>query len=72
MYIDRLLWPEPANIKEASFSRSSDKQERQSQLNRILQAYCVALVKCCDCVHRMVTAQHYFEVGSPTRAQAIA
>ena len=67
IHIERLLWPEPKRLAEASFWRSSadaeaDAEATSSVLRNVFQPYCLGLVKCCDLVLSMVTSQHYYEV----------
>ena len=61
-HIDRLLWPEPKNLEEASFGRQAPVTGN-SMLHVVFRAYCIALVKCCDHVHRKIGAEHYYEVS---------
>ena len=63
MYIDKLLWPDPKQLDDAQFDRTSSA--KLSSAHQILRAYCLALVKCCDLVLAMVTSQHYYEVRPP-------
>lgn len=66
LYLDKLLWPVPKSLDEATFSRgraaSHDKEAPLVHL--VLRAYCLALLKCCDFVHARVATEYYFEVGS--------
>lgn len=60
IHIDRLLWPDPNTLQDAMFTRGSAGPLTLS--HEILRAYCVLLIKACDLVLSMVTAQHYYEV----------
>jgi hypothetical protein len=65
IYIERLLWPEPKRLADATFWRdAADTGVESSVLRNVFQPYCVGLVKCCDLVLSMVTSQHYYEVRS--------
>ncbi|KAL8759352.1 MAG: hypothetical protein Q9199_000831 [Rusavskia elegans] len=59
-HIDRLLWPEPKKLEEASFDRQAPVTGN-GMLHVVFRAYCLALIKCCDHVHRRVGAEHYYE-----------
>lgn len=62
VHIDRLLWPDPKSLDESTFIRGRRPNEF-SLSHQILRAYCLLLIKICDCVLSMVTSQHYYEVG---------
>ncbi|KAL8983209.1 MAG: hypothetical protein Q9205_002485 [Flavoplaca limonia] len=59
-YIDRLLWPEPKKLQEASFDRQA-RATGNGMLHVVFRAYCLALIKCCDHVHRRIRAEQYYE-----------
>ncbi|KAL9040205.1 MAG: hypothetical protein Q9180_002050 [Flavoplaca navasiana] len=59
-YIDRLLWPEPKKLEEASFDRQA-RATGNGMLHVVFRAYCLALIKCCDHVHTRIRAEHYYE-----------
>ncbi|KAI4239402.1 MAG: hypothetical protein LQ349_000423 [Xanthoria aureola] len=59
-HIDRLLWPEPKKLEEASFDRQAPVTGN-GMLHVVFRAYCLALIKCCDHVHRRIGAEHYYE-----------
>ncbi|KAI4272703.1 MAG: hypothetical protein LQ337_005116 [Flavoplaca oasis] len=59
-YIDRLLWPEPKKLEEASFDRQA-RAMGNGMLHVVFRAYCLALIKCCDHVHTRIRAEHYYE-----------
>ncbi|WEW56359.1 N-alpha-acetyltransferase, non-catalitic subunit [Emydomyces testavorans] len=76
IYLDRLLWPVPATLEEAQFSRQiqdrSDSQKNEAEkaageykdhalVSVVLRAYCLALVKACDCVIARVSSEYYYE-----------
>jgi N-alpha-acetyltransferase 35, NatC auxiliary subunit len=60
LYVDRMLWPEPATLEMAQFYRGV----RPSGLHpflEILRAYCLGLVRCCDYCIEKVASRDYFE-----------
>ncbi|KAL8789606.1 MAG: hypothetical protein Q9213_001042 [Squamulea squamosa] len=59
-HIDRLLWPEPKTLEDANFDRQAPKTGN-GMLNVVFRAYCIALIKCCDYVHKRILAEHYYE-----------
>ncbi|KAL8670100.1 MAG: hypothetical protein Q9168_005345 [Polycauliona sp. 1 TL-2023] len=59
-HIDRLLWPEPKSLQEASFDRRESGTGNR-MLHVVFRAYCLALIKCCDHVHTRIRAEHYYE-----------
>lgn len=73
VYIDKLLWPEPKKLEQAQFYRDSPNRESSKEKNeqkreksetpmlKVLRAYCLGLVKCCDFVVAKVTSRDYFE-----------
>lgn len=63
LYIDRLLWPEPATLEEARFDRGSPSKEDHGLLHLVLRAYCLGVIKACDFVHQTVSSEHYYEVS---------
>ncbi len=65
IHIERLLWPEPKRLSDASFWRNTPAPDTSSSLLRnVFQPYCLSLIKCCDLVLSMVTSQHYYEVSA--------
>ena len=63
IHIERLLWPEPKRLSDASFWRdSADLKDATTLLRNVFQPYCLSVIKCCDLVLSMVTGQHYYEV----------
>ncbi|PGH18870.1 hypothetical protein AJ79_00286 [Helicocarpus griseus UAMH5409] len=72
IYLDRLLWPVPKTLEEATFDRKTNndgKKEGGSSGNGrwdelvslILRAYCLALVKSCDRVIAKVSSEYFHE-----------
>lgn len=61
VYIDKLLWPEPRVLTDAQFFPGGD--DDAPLLQRILRAYCLGLVKCCDFVHKQISSEHCYEVS---------
>ncbi|KAL8817087.1 MAG: hypothetical protein Q9223_004014 [Gallowayella weberi] len=59
-HIDRLLWPEPKSLEDARFDRQVS-EVGNGMLHVIFRAYCLALIKCCDHVHRRIGTEHYYE-----------
>ncbi|KAI4253463.1 MAG: hypothetical protein LQ352_003678 [Teloschistes flavicans] len=60
-HIDRLLWPNPKVLDEASFDRHRGARRESSCLHVVYRAYCLAVIKCCDYVHRRIGTEHYYE-----------
>ena len=60
IHIDRLLWPAPIQLQDATFTREEDSS--MTPTYQILRAYCLLLIKSCDLVLDMVTSQHFYEV----------
>ncbi|KAL8639196.1 MAG: hypothetical protein Q9228_003743 [Teloschistes exilis] len=61
-HIDRILWPNPKTLDEASFDRQREAGLESKLLHVVYRAYCVAVIKCCDYVHRRIGAEHYYEL----------
>ncbi|KAF2146119.1 uncharacterized protein K452DRAFT_219746, partial [Aplosporella prunicola CBS 121167] len=68
LHIDKLLWPEPRTLDEASFHRvpklydnDLSGQYEKSPMLMLLRAYCLGLIKYCDNVIQKVTSRDYFE-----------
>ncbi|KAL8995051.1 MAG: hypothetical protein Q9169_005150 [Polycauliona sp. 2 TL-2023] len=59
-YIDRLLWPEPKTLEEASFDRQAPATGNR-MLHVVFRAYCLGVIKCCDHVHTRIRTEHYYE-----------
>ena len=62
LHIERLLWPDPKTLDQARFDRAIEGQSEKPWLHVILRAYCLGLIKCCDYVHRRISAELYYEV----------
>lgn len=67
IHIDRLLWPDPKSLDESTFIRGRALTEL-SLSHKVLRAYCLLLIKICDCVLSIVTSQHYYEASHNTRS----
>lgn len=61
-YIDKLLWPEPETLKEASFDREGKVGNENAMVHLVLRAYCVALIKTCGSVYHTICSQLFYEV----------
>ncbi|KKZ64641.1 hypothetical protein EMCG_09449 [[Emmonsia] crescens] len=80
IYLDRMLWPVPKSLDEASFDRLDNKQQVNNHkkdeqeddasapkgqwgelINLVLRAYCLALIKACDCVNSKVSSEYFHE-----------
>ncbi|KAL8773941.1 MAG: hypothetical protein Q9209_001371 [Squamulea sp. 1 TL-2023] len=59
-HIDRLLWPEPKTLEDANFDRQAP-ETGNGMLDIVFRAYCIALIKCCDFVHKRIGTEHYYE-----------
>ena len=62
-YLDRLLWPEPETLDQACFDRDHRHDSKHPLLHLVLRAYCLALLKTCDLVHRRISAAQFYEVS---------
>ncbi|KAG8526336.1 uncharacterized protein KY384_000329 [Bacidia gigantensis] len=67
-YIDRLLWPKPSCLEEATFDRKGSTKSRKrlhksglGLLHIVLRAYCVGLIKACDFVHERISTEKVWE-----------
>ncbi|KAF2085758.1 Mak10-domain-containing protein [Saccharata proteae CBS 121410] len=66
IYIDKMLWPEPKTLEDATFLRAPSSPEdvldtTKTPMLMLLRAYCLGLIKCCDNVIQKVTSRDYFE-----------
>ncbi|KAI9836202.1 MAG: hypothetical protein M1819_001539 [Sarea resinae] len=61
LYLDRLLWPEPKGLGDATFSRTQADAHGGPLLHVVLRAYCVGLVKTCDFVHKRIGVESCYE-----------
>jgi hypothetical protein len=71
LYIDKLLSASPKVLKDAHFAHQFDpaihrEDVSMSLLHNVLRAYCLALLKCCDFIHRRIEAEHCYEVRIPS------
>lgn len=60
-YLDRMLWPDPKSLEEARFDRNDQVNLGNGLVHVVLRAYCLAMVKTCDFVHRTIGRQHHYE-----------
>jgi hypothetical protein len=65
IYIDRLLWPEPKELAQATFSRVEGDSRGGPWVHTVLRSYCLGMVKCCDFVHIRVASEQFYEVNHP-------
>lgn len=61
-YLDKLLWPEPETLDQACFDRDQKHDQKNLLIHLVLRAYCLALIKACDFVHRRISTAHFYEV----------
>ena len=66
-YIDRLLWPPPANLEETTFHRSGREPTENKLVHLVLRAYCIATIVTCEGVQSTITSQKYYEVSYSIR-----
>ena len=64
LHIDRLLWPEPKSLDEATFHRNSNPPSDNVMLHVVLRNYCLGLIKTCYFVHKKIVSETYYEVRS--------
>src|SRR4051794_13598991 len=67
LYIDKLLSASPKAVEDAHFGCPYSPAVHRgdvpaSLLHIVLRTYCLALLKCCNCVHRRIEAEHCYEV----------
>ena len=70
LYIDKLLWPAPKTLENASFTKDAQTFEH-GLLNTVLRSYCLALIKTCGIVHQIMNREYYSEVGQHTMFDAL-
>lgn len=59
----KLLDPEPKTLADAQFLRQDDDRiVRDGLVHVVLRAYCLALIKCCDFVHKRIGVEYCREV----------
>ncbi len=64
LYVDRLLWPEPAKLSQATFVRGRELELSSNPISfLVLRASCLALIKACDFVYQTINKETYYEVG---------
>ncbi|OAQ97268.1 hypothetical protein LLEC1_03165 [Akanthomyces lecanii] len=61
VYVEALSMPDPANIGEAQFVRSSSSESRAEPMLQILRAYCLGMLKGCSYVNERIQMEHYYE-----------
>ncbi|KAI9782199.1 MAG: hypothetical protein M1839_005313 [Geoglossum umbratile] len=66
LYIDKLLSASPKALEDAHFGCPYSPAVHRgdvpaSLLHIVLRTYCLALLKCCNCVHRRIEAEHCYE-----------
>ncbi|MCJ1415382.1 hypothetical protein MMC32_001714 [Xylographa parallela] len=61
LYIDRLLWPEPKSLDQATFHRDGNPPSNNVMLHVVLRAYCIGLIKTCYSVHKTIISETYYE-----------
>lgn len=61
LYIDKLLWPVPRLLTEATFCGDTTQSEAGELVHVVLRAYCCAVVKSCDLIQAQVTSEQYYE-----------
>ena len=66
IYIDTLLWPEPKTLEQASFTRTGVSPPENPMLHVVLRAYCLALLKICDCIRGTIVEETFYEVSKFT------
>lgn len=71
LYIDRLLWPEPKTLAEASFDRDTSSAGTKSLLHAVLRPWCLGIIKTCDFVYKKISSEHYYEVCTFCRLVSI-
>ena len=62
LYIDRLLWPEPSELDDATFGTGPSLPLADDLVHVVLRSYCLALIKSCDRIHQLISNQTYYEV----------
>ncbi|KAJ6786420.1 hypothetical protein PWT90_04042 [Aphanocladium album] len=65
VYVEALSMPDPANIGEAHFVRSSSSESRNDPMLQILRAYCLGMLKGCSYVNERIKLEHYYEEKVP-------
>jgi len=64
VYAEALLTPTPRTVDDAHFVRNrSYITSGQSDMLKILRAYCLGLLKACGYVNERIRSEHYYEVS---------
>jgi hypothetical protein len=64
VYAEALLTPTPRTVDDAHFVRNgSYGSSGQSDMLKILRAYCLGLLKACGYVNERIRSEHYYEVS---------
>lgn len=64
VYAEALLTPTPRTVEDAHFVRNgSSDSSGQSDMLKILRAYCLGLLKACGYVNERIRSEHYYEVS---------
>ena len=71
LYVDRLLWPLPRSLEEASFSRLTSSAGESLLVNEALRPYCLGLIKTCDFVYSKISSEHYYEVRPSLKSKVL-
>lgn len=61
VYVEALSMPDPANVGEAFFVRSSSSESSLEPMLQILRAYCLGMLKGCSHVNERIKLEHYYE-----------
>ncbi|KAJ3482121.1 hypothetical protein NLG97_g7649 [Lecanicillium saksenae] len=61
VYVEALSMPDPVNISEAQFVRSSKSENKTEPMLQILRAYCLGMLKGCSYVNERIKLEHYYE-----------
>ncbi|MCJ1399551.1 hypothetical protein MMC11_002753 [Xylographa trunciseda] len=61
LYIDRILWPEPKGLEQATFHRNDKPPSDNVMLHVVLRAFCLGLLKTCYFVHKQIVSETYYE-----------
>lgn len=67
LYIDKLLSARSAKLEGMTFGnyrRNPDEDFGEGLVEKVLQPYCLSLIKCCGLVNRQVLSEHTYEVGN--------
>ena len=56
--------PNPVNITEATFVKSTPADGEPDIMLQVLRAYCLGMLKTCLFVNERIKSEHYYEVSS--------